>query len=150
MRNAGPLSADLPVLSSSVPGGRWLGECRPASAFIPPAPQQCPLAPLAAGESRTLVLASDVPDAASAAVTASAEGPDLEPADNAAAVTLGRGSRVRRQRRAKQQALRKGIKVQVAAACAPGRARVTAAFKVRGRTVGSPVRSSSRRTRRAR
>ena len=112
VRNAGPLAADRPVLKAA--GSPDLA-----------------LTPLAAGESRTLSLLTDTPSGPF--VSLSSEGPDLVPGNNMAtfAVTPARPFTVTA---AKQQSLRKGIKLSVRGSC-NRKARVTATFKVRGRTI---------------
>ncbi len=123
VHNAGPLSADLPVLKTSgaVPA-RWENGS-----------SELKLAPLAAGESRMLMLVADSPSGAGPVIAVSAEGPDLAPGDNMTTFILGAPPAFT-VTAAKRQTLRKGIKVDVGGP-AGGSARVTVAFKVRGRPV---------------
>jgi hypothetical protein len=135
--NAGPRAADLPQIETPLPGARIEG-CRPFSQSSPEwwlRIKQCVQSQsLAAGQSRTLAITAGAnPDAVTTAVKVLAEGPDLNPADNSVPVgfpaepafTVTTG---------KSHELRRGVKVNVRGARA-GRARVTVAFKVHGRTL---------------
>ena len=135
VRNAGPLRADLPTLDASkLPPGRWESGCQPltGNTFWLSTPN-CRLAPLAVGESRTLTYLSDALTAAGASVTVASEGPDLSAADNTAPVAIVAPSTFGLDVPASAR-WRDGVKVDVRSVLA-GRARVTVAFKVRGRTV---------------
>jgi hypothetical protein len=134
VHNAGPLTADLPVLNSSpLPAGRWESGCLQDRAPWYTMSTGCRLAPLAAGESRTLEYVSDVVTAGDAAVSVSSEGTDLTAADNTARFAITRpsmfGLGVPTSARP-----RDGITVNVRSV-RTARARITVAFKKRGRTV---------------
>jgi hypothetical protein len=123
VRNAGPLSADLPVLKGLANPSRWQGATG----------SDLPLAPLAAGETRTLTLLADLPTGRGPIVSVSSEGPDLADGDNTATFVLSPVPPFTLTT-PKQQSLRKGIKVGVRGSCTR-RGRVTAAFKVRGQMI---------------
>jgi hypothetical protein len=130
--NAGPLAADLPRLESPLGGmTRWDG-CKPGPSLFTAA-DVCGLERLAAGESRTVTATADAPDALSTSVTARAEGPDLADGDNTVKLDIPAAPAFT-VAVAKSQRLKNGVTVRVRGVHA-GRARVTVAFKVRGRTV---------------
>ena len=129
--DAGPLAADLPALETTLKGAKW-DACRPNDAWYQRA-FGCGLARIAPGESRTLTLTADAPDAVAATVTARSEGPDLSVADNTATLALPAPPAFDLTA-ADRQRLTKGVKVRVRGVRA-GRARVTLAFRVRGKTV---------------
>ena len=122
VRNAGPLSADLPVLRTSGVPSRWEN-----------GRSELKLKPLAAGESRVATLVAESPTGVGPFIAVSAEGPDLATGDNMTTFILGAPPAFTLTA-AKRQALRTGIKVKVGGRAA-GKARLTVAFKVRGRTV---------------
>jgi hypothetical protein len=130
--NTGPLAADLPALETTVKGAEWDG-CKPNASLWYLVGFGCGVARLAAGESRTLTLTADAPDALTATVAARAEGPDLSGADNTATLAVPAAPAFDLTA-AERQRLTKGVKVQVRGVRA-GRARVTLAFKVGERTV---------------
>jgi hypothetical protein len=121
--NAGPLPADLPVLKATGVPARWEGATG----------SDLPLAPLAVGETRTLTLLTDLPTGQGPWVSLSSEGPDLAAGDNTGTFMLSAVPPFTIAA-AKRQSLRDGLKADVGASCVR-RARVTATFKVRGRTV---------------
>jgi hypothetical protein len=130
--NAGPLAADLPRIESPLGGrAKWDG-CKPGLSSWTPA-DVCALTRLAPGESRTVTATADAPDALSTSVTARAEGPDLADGDNTATLDIPAAPAFTLAA-AKSQRLRNGVTVRVRGVHA-GRARVTVAFTVRGRTV---------------
>jgi hypothetical protein len=127
--NAGPLAADMPRLeTTSLPGARWEGIC--TSIFSYPL---CATTKLEPGESRLFRLRGDLPDAVVGEVAAFSEGPDLAGTDNRAAVILPAAPAFHLVA-APSQRLKNGIAVQLRGIRA-GRARVTVALKVRGKTV---------------
>jgi hypothetical protein len=129
LTNAGSIPADVPSLDSSLlSGARWEGACLPQSVF-----PRCLSTPLAAGESRVLVIRAEDPAATTATITTSSEGQDLAPVDNSTAVAFAPAPPFAIVP-AKAQHLSRGIKVDVRAVRA-GPARLTAAFKVRGHTI---------------
>jgi hypothetical protein len=138
--NAGPLTAHRPVLTSEL-AGDWQTACQ----HHDPA-QSCLLPALAVGASHTMVLHTSDPAPVGKRMRVAAEGPDLDAADNEAALTsvpevslipeclcsrlpLGAKPVVTTARR---HTLRRGVKVALRGL---GRTQVTAAFKVRGRTL---------------
>jgi hypothetical protein len=127
--NAGPLSADRPVLvAPALVGGHWEGSCDPTVRY--PA---C-IAPLAVGESRAFVFRADAPAATSASFTVTSEGPDLAPADNTVTVSVPAAPAFDLTV-AERQRLAKGVTAHVRGVRA-GRTRVTVAFKLgNGKTV---------------
>jgi hypothetical protein len=127
VHNAGPLPADVPIAKVTGVPSRWQSGCTSERTGT------CSLAPLAVGETRTLTLLTDSPTGQGPWVTVSAEGPDLVSTDNTRSFIVGPPPPFALTT-AKKQSLRKGIKVEVRGQHA-GRARVTAAFKVNGRTV---------------
>ncbi|MDA0163426.1 hypothetical protein OM076_24345 [Solirubrobacter ginsenosidimutans] len=127
--NAGPLSADRPVLTAPVlAGGRWEGSCTPIVGY-----PTCVTPALAAGETRVFVFRADAPEAVGATFTIASEGPDLVPLDNTSGAAF-LAAPAFDLAAADRQRLGKGVKVQVRGVRA-GRARVTVAFTVRGRAV---------------
>jgi hypothetical protein len=127
--NAGSLAADMPRLeTTSLPGARWEGNC--TSIFAYPL---CVTSKLEPGESRLFRLRGDLPDAVAGEVAAFSEGPDLAGTDNRAAVILPAAPAFDLVA-APSQRLKNGILVQLRGIRA-GRARVTAALKMRGKTV---------------
>jgi hypothetical protein len=138
--NAGPLVANFPTIQIGPLGiplihGRWQDGCHHPSPWGPTADAggTCRLTPLAVGESRTVTLVGDLPDAVTATLVANAEGADLTPADGTSPVSVAAAPTFDLVAAGKQR-LRRGAKVQVRGVRA-GKARVTVAFKVRGRTV---------------
>jgi hypothetical protein len=128
--NAGPLPADLPLLTATAARQpRWAdGGCTAASSG-----NLCVLSPLAPGESRTMTFFDDAPGVASAGFTLTAEGADLNGLNNQAAFAFGPAQAFALSAAAEQR-LSRGIKLTVTGA-AQQRARVTVAFTVRGRTI---------------
>ena len=127
--NAGLLAADMPRLeTTSLPGARWEGTCMPIFAY-----PLCATTKLEPGESRLFRLRGDLPDAVAGEVAAISEGPDLAGTDNRAAVILPAAPTFDLVA-APSQRLKNGIAIQLRGIRA-GRARVTVAFKVRGKTI---------------
>lgn len=129
--NAGPRTADLPALLTTRSFSRetdpdWEAGCKNAAWPVVYDVPACLFDALPVGASRTLVYISDGPGR----ITVRAEGPDLAPADNVVPIRAPRLEPT--VQFAGKQSLRRGIKVRV---MGEGRARVTAALKVRKRTV---------------
>jgi hypothetical protein len=127
--NAGPLAADLPALTSTIAGARLDG-CPTPPVWTT---LLCGLPRLAPGETRTVALRGDLPDAVTGQVSIAAEGPDLVAGDNQAAVTLAPAPAFDVVADASQK-LKSGIKLQLRGIHA-GRARVTVALRARGKTI---------------
>lgn len=147
--NRGPLQADVPLFETTsdaegldpvalVRADRdgWESGCVHRALMFRPGKDLCVTVPLAVGASRTHTFISAGP----AEIAVGAEGPDLAPADNVVrvtGVTPVEQTQPQPQARlslkvAQRQRLRDGLKVHVAGR---GRVRVTAAFKVRGKTI---------------
>jgi hypothetical protein len=138
--NAGPLQADLPSLATSFPGGtdaHWDQGCQPDDLPYVHSPDRrvCPLAALAPGASRTLTLIAHPQDAGLTEVSAQAEGPDLNPVDNTARLTLPQTAPAPRPAlwlgSTARQYLSRGIRLAVSATT-NGRRHVRVAFKLHG------------------
>jgi hypothetical protein len=132
--NAGPRAADLPAISTSLANARF-DSCRADSlaGFWVLGPGSCPVQRIAPGESRTVTVVGDAPDATTVFVRTRAEGPDLAYGDNETSVGIPAAPPFTLTTAASQR-LQQGVTVKVSAA-RTGRARVTVAFDVRGRTV---------------
>ena len=133
--NAGPLSADLPVVTATLPIEssvplQWSG-CTPASTS--PTSRTCSLPAIRAGATGTATLTMRPEDAGAFALSASSEGPDLKPDDNATNVTTARDPSIALTVGATQY-LRHGVTISLHSE-APGRARVAIAVKIHGRTL---------------
>jgi hypothetical protein len=127
--NAGPLVANGPRIDAKdLPLGTWWGDCLPHMSF-----PVCAMTPLGPGESRTVIVVSDWTETASPSFTVTSEGADLAPADNTVTAALSAAPAFDLVA-APSQRLSQGVKVQVRGVHA-GRARVTVAFKVRGKTI---------------
>lgn len=149
--NNGPLAADRAAFTTP-PGERdricvplataqedgWEAGCLPHVFLRDPGHEACVLdGPLAPGASRTLTYVSR----GAVEIVAAGDGPDLNPADNTATAGVPGVPGVQRELKGEaapkltlkgKATLRPGIKVTVRG---QGRTKVTATFKVRGRTV---------------
>lgn len=125
--NAGPLPADRPFVTSARTG-RWEGPCEQWYE-----PTRCRLKPIAPGDSRTITFLDDTPATPSSSFSSTAEGPDLNPANNTVDFTFPAAQGFDRKTEPKQR-LSRGVKVNLLAA-KDQRARVTVAVNVRGRRV---------------
>lgn len=142
--NAGPLAADLLTLETIRPDGfkgTWQNECGSVQPSMVNGRDQCGVGRLAAGESRTFTYDSDNPPARGVRILVRSEGEDLAPADNAVELvrsqyqpgtpaprTVAKTELTTKRR----HTLRRGVRVKVRG---DGATRVTAAIKVRGRTI---------------
>ena len=122
--NAGPRAADLPSLTTSLPGAKIEG-CRGYFEWWLPGDKCVLTTPLAAGESRTVGITADSPEATSTTVGVASEGPDLAAADNNVLVAVPAAAAPFELLVTKSQRLRNGVKVQVRG---DGPTRITAAF----------------------
>lgn len=131
--NAGPRTADLLRISTTVSDAKVEG-CSPMATIRYPDSVQCTLAsPIAPGTTRTVRLTATDPAAEKATLTVRGEGPDLDDADNAIAVDAPAATPLTVTAR-KAQRLRPGVKVRVSG-IRDSRARVTVAFRLGGKTI---------------
>lgn len=132
--NAGPRAADMPGISTPLKDVEIEGCLKPGTYWYSAVLNGCRLVkPIAAGETRTVALTAPGEDAVTTTVQVGAEGPDLAEADNTVSVTAPASTPLA-VTTAKSQRLAKGLKVRVLG-IRDGRARVTAAFTRRGKTV---------------
>ena len=86
--NAGPRAADMPGISTPLKDVEIEGCLKPGTYWYSAVLNGCRLVkPIAAGETRTIVLTAPVEDAVTTTVQVGSEGPDLAEADNTVSVT---------------------------------------------------------------
>jgi len=126
--NAGPRTADLPSLTSPLAGAQPEG-CSTSLPWYRYGPDLggCSLAaPIAVGETRTVIINDHSPDAVATTVSVTSEGPDLQDADNTAQVQLPAADPFAITL-AKSQRLRKGVRLSLVGV-RDGKARVIVNF----------------------
>ncbi|MDA0183281.1 gp58-like family protein [Solirubrobacter phytolaccae] len=132
--NAGPLAATVPRLVTDLAGARSDACPKTPASPWPAQWRQCALdRPLAPGETRTVTLTRDSPDAVATTVTVAGDGADLAEADNTVRVAAPAATPLKLET-ATSPRVDTGVKVRVLG-IRDGRTRVTAEFRRAGETV---------------